>query len=53
MSVLEMCRVLEIRTQEDLLRFKQEIMEDGETLAESLSRYIKELGVVIKIERGI
>lgn len=50
MSVLEMCRVLDIRTQGDLALFKKNEMQDGETLVQCLARYIKELGVVFKIE---
>ena len=53
MSVLEMCKYLDIKTQGDLALFKRNEMQDGETLAQTLSRYIKELGVVIKIEEEI
>lgn len=53
MTILEMCKYLGIRTQGELAEFKRNEMQEGETLAQTLSRYIKELGVVIKIEGEI
>lgn len=43
MEVLELCKVIGLKTQSDVLLFKKHIQRENESLIDALKRYIKEL----------